>query len=226
MFVGAFDWDELRSLATTYLASLPTTGRTEQWQDRDIDPPMGLVDHVVRSGIEPRSITGLIFAGDADWDRQDALTLRTAGEMLQIRLRERLREELGGTYFVSVNANLQLQPDPEYRISIYYGSDPDRADELLAEVIEEIVWLRNGGEQEYLDTVKELLRTPREEQFRENNFWLNQIRSIAQRDGEFNDILRFEEWLDAITLDQVVAAAQQYMTPDRYIRVVLLPEEG
>ena len=59
VFVGAFDWDELRSLATTYLASLPTTGRTEQWQDRDIDPPMGSVDHVVRSGIEPRSITGL-----------------------------------------------------------------------------------------------------------------------------------------------------------------------
>ena len=96
----------------------------------------------------------------------------------------------------------------------------------MAEVIEEVNWLRNGGEQEYLDTVKELLRTPREEQLRDNNFWLNQIRTTTQRDGEFDDIPRFEEWLDAITLDQVVTAAQQYMTPDRYIRVVLLPEEG
>ena len=226
VFVGAFDWEELRSLSTTYLASLPTTGRAEQWRDVGIDPPMDLVDHVVRSGIESRSITGLIFAGDADWDRQDALTLKAAGEMLQIRLRERLREELGGTYFVSVNANFQLLPDPEYRISIYYGSNPDRADELLAEVIEGIDWLRNGGEQEYLDTVKELLRTPREEQLRDNNFWLNQIQATTQRNEQFTEIHDFEKWLDAITLDQVVATAQHYLTQDRYIRVVLLPEEG
>ena len=225
VFVGAFEWDQLRSLATTYLASLPTTGRSEQWIDTDIDPPMDLVDHTVRSGIEPRSITGVFFAGDADWNRQDALTLQVSTEMLQIRLRERLREALGGTYFVSVYSNLQSLPDHEYRISIYYGSDPERVDELFSAVIDEVNWLRNGGEQEMLDTVKELLRTPREDQLRDNNFWRDRIRSIAQRDGDFNAINRFEEWLDAITLDQVVAAAQQYMTPDRYIRVVLLPEE-
>ncbi len=231
VFVGAFEWDQLRSLATTYLASLPTTGRTEQWVDTDIDPPMDLVDHSVRSGIEPRSITGVFFVGDAEWNRREALTLQVSAEMLQIRLREKLREALGGTYFVSVYSNLQSLPDQEYRISIYYGSDPDRVDELLAAVIEEIEWLRNGGDtsvprQELLDTVKELLRTQREEQLRDNNFWQDQIRSIAQRDGEFDDIHRFDEWLDAITLDQVVATAQQYMTPDRYVRVVLLPEEG
>ncbi len=225
VFVGAFEWEQLRSLATTYLASLPTTGRSEQWINTDIDPPMDLVDHTVRSGIEPRSITGVFFAGDADWNRQDSLILQVSAEMLQIRLREKLREALGGTYFVSVYANLQSLPDHEYRISIYYGSDPERVDELFAAVIEEVNWLRNGGEQELLDTVKELLRTPREEQLRDNNFWRGQIRSIAQQDGDFDVIHRFEEWLDAITLDQVVAAAQQYLTPDRYIRVVLLPEE-
>ena len=229
VFVGAFEWDQLRSLATTYLASLPTTGRSEQWIDTDVDPPMELVEHKVRSGIEPRSITGVFFAGDAEWNptsvRSDALTLQVSAEMLQIRLRERLREALGGTYFVSVYANLQSLPDHEYRISIYYGSDPERVDELFSAVIEEVNWLRHGGEQASLDTVKELLRTPREQQLRDNNFWRDRIRSIAQQDGEFNAINRFEEWLDAITLDQVVAAAQQYMTPDRYIRVVLLPEE-
>ncbi|MYK61736.1 MAG: insulinase family protein [Chloroflexi bacterium] len=225
IFVGAFDWEQLRSLATIYLASLPTADRAEQWRDTDIDPPTGLVDHVVRSGIEPRSISAVVFAGDAEWDRQESLTLRVAGEMLQIRLRETLREDLGGTYFVNVNAELQSLPDHEYQISIFYGSDPDRTDELLNAVIEEIEWLREGGEQEYLDTVKELLRTPRQEQLRENGFWVNQIRAISQRGEEFAEINRFEERLDTITLDQVVAAAQRYLTSDRYIRVVLLPEE-
>ena len=226
VFVGAFDWDTLRSLTATYLAGLPTTGRAEQWRDVGIDPPTGLEDHTVRSGIEPRSTTALVFAGDMEWSRQEALTLTAAAEMLQIRLRERLREELGGTYSVGVNGRSRLLPDPEYQISIFFGSDPARAEELLEEVAEELDWLRDGGEQEYLDTVKELLRTPRQEQLRDNGFWLNQIQAAMQRGESFTAISGFDEWLEALTLEQVAAAARRYLTDDRYVRVVLLPEEG
>ena len=223
--VGAFDWENLRSLTATYLASLPTTGRAEQWRDVGIDPPMELEDHVVHSGTEPRSRTVLVFTGDTEWSREEALTLRVAGEMLGIRLRERVREELGGTYSISVNASGSSLPDPEYLVSIIFGSDPSRAEELFGEVIEEVNWLHAGGEEEYLDTAKELLRTSRQEQLRENGFWLSQIQSAAQRGELFTEIVSFDEWLEALTMEQVAAAAQRYFTDDRYVRVVLLPEE-
>ena len=226
VFVGAFDWDNLRSLTATYLASLPTTGRAEQWRDVGIDPPLERENHVVRSGSEPRGATVLVFAGEREWTRQEALTLTVAGEMLGIRLRERVREELGGTYSIRVRANSQLLPDPEYQVSIIFGSDPARSDELLAEVLEEVDWLRAGGEQRYLDTVKERLRTSRPEQLRDNGFWLNQIQTAVQRGESFTEIGRFDEWLEALTLDQVTAVARRYLTDDRYVRVVLLPEDG
>ena len=225
VFVGAFEWEALRSLTETYLASLPASGRVEQWRDVGIDPPTGLEDHVVRSGIEPRSRTVVVFAGDMEWSRDEALSLTAAAEILTIRLRERLREALGGTYFAFASARASRIPEPEYRISISFGSDPARADELLMEVFEELEWLRDGGEQEYLDTVKELLRTPREEQLRDNGFWLGQIQSSLQREQDFAGILDFEDRLDALTLEDVVAVAQRYLTDDRYVRVVLLPEE-
>ena len=213
-------------MTATYLASLPNTGRAEQWRDVEIDPPMELEDHVVHSGLEPRSRTVLVFAGDMEWSREEALTLTVAGEMLGIRLRERVREELGGTYSISVNADDSSLPDPEYLVSIIFGSDPSRAEELLDEVMEEVDWLRTGGEQKYLDTVKELLRTSREEQLRDNGFWLNQIQSAVQQGESFTPIVGFDELLEALTLEQVAAAAQRYLTGDRYVRVVLLPEEG
>ena len=225
VFVGAFDWEDLRSLTATYLASLPITERVEQWQDVGVDPPMELEDHVVRSGIEPRSNTVLVFAGDMEWSRQEALALTVAGEMLGIRLRERVREELGGTYSIRVNATGSSLPDPEYRVSIIFGSDPSRVEELLEEVLEEVDWLRAGGEQKYLDTVKELLRTSRQEQLRDNGFWLRQIRAAVQRGESFTEIVSFDERLEALTLEQVAAAAQRYFTGDRYVRVVLLPVE-
>ena len=148
-----------------------------------------------------------------------------AGEMLGIRLRERVREELGGTYSIGVGASGSSLPDQEYLISIIFGSDPARADELFAEVLEEVDWLRAGGEQKYLDTVKELLRTSRKEQLRVNGFWLSQIQVSVQRGESFTEIVSFDDSLEALTLEQVAAAAQRYLTDDRYVRVVLLPEE-
>ena len=159
-------------------------------------------------------------------ESQEALTLTVVGEMLQIRLRESLREALGGTYSVGAISRATRFPEPEYLLYVIFGSDPARADELFDAVFEEINWLRDGGEQDYLDTVKELLRTPREEQLRDNGFWLGQIQSLAQRGGSFASILDFDERLDAVTLEQVSAAARLYLTDDRYLRVVLLPEEG
>ena len=225
VFVGAFDWDDLRSLTATYLASLPSAGRAEQWRDVGVDPPDGVVEQVVRSGIEPRSATVWVFAGDAEWSREEALALEVAGEMLGIRLRERVREELGGTYSIQVSASARLLPDHEYQVAIIFGSDPSRAEELADEVAVELDWLRAGGDQGDLDTVKELLRTTREEQVRDNGFWLGQIRAATQRGESLTEIGRFDERLEALTLEQVVAAARRYLPTDRYVRVVLLPED-
>ena len=225
VFVGAFDWENLRSLSATYLASLPTTGRAEDWVDHDIDPPSGIEDHVVHSGVEPRSNTVLAFAGDMDWSREEALALNVAGEMLGIRLRERVREQLGGTYFIGVNAGSSTLPDTEYLASVIFGSDPTRVEELFEEVLVEVEWVREGGEQSYLDTVKEQLRTSRREDLRENGFWVGQIRNVVQRGEPFTEILRFDDILEALTLDDVASSAQRYFTPDMYVRVVLYPVE-
>ncbi len=225
VFVGAFDWDVLRDLTSRYLASLPTTGRVETWVDHDVDPPPGVEEHVVRKGIEPRSRTILIYAGDALWTREEALTATVAGEILGTRLRERVREELGGTYAISVRASISAIPDSEYLLYILFGSDPARVEELTAEVAVEVSWLRDGGEQSYLDTAKEQLRTSREEQLRENSFWLNQIRDATQRGESLGEISGFDERLEALTLEEVAAAARRYLIDDRYIHIVLLPEE-
>ena len=225
VFVGAFDWDDLRALSATYLASLPTTGRAEEWMDHGIDPPMGVENHVVHSGMEPRSNTVLAFAGDMDWSRAEALTLNVAGEMLGIRLRERPREQLGGTYYIAVNASSSTLPDTEYQTSIIFGSDPSRVEELFEEVLDQVNWLREGGEQNYLDTVKEQLRTSRQEQLRENGFWLGQIWVAVQQRESFAAIVGFNDRLEALTLEDVAAAAERYFTPESYVRVVLFPVE-
>ena len=146
--------------------------------------------------------------------------------MLGIRLRERVREQLGGTYHIGVNAGSSTLPDTEYQTTIIFGSEPSRVEELFDEVMDQVDWLREAGEQRYLDTVKELLRTARQEQLRENGFWLGEIRAAVQRGESFTEIIGFDERLEALTLEDVAAAAERYFTPESYVRVVLFPVEG
>ena len=226
IIVGAFDWDQLRTLTGRYLAALPSAGRREQWRDLAIDPPPGVVDRAVRKGIEPRSRTRLVFAGEMDWSRREALALAALKEMLQIKVRDRIEQDLGSTYSIYVGASASLLPDPEYLVFVDFGSDPARADELLEEVFGSIDWLAGGGDQEYLDKAKELLSGAREEQLRRNGFWLGQIEAVVERGEEFSAITGFDNRLAALTLDEVVGATQRYLGRDRYVRVVLLPEEA
>ncbi len=224
VFVGAFDWDELRSLSETYLASLPTSGRTETWQDIGFERPQGVIDEAVYSGIEPRSNTVWVFSGPMDWSRGESLALGAAGEVLQNRLRERVREQLGGTYAIQVGTRATALPASDFLFYVIFGSDPDRVEELLGEVEVEMDWLRDGGEQEYLDTVKELMRTRREDQLRDNGFWLSQIQDAVQQGEPFVEIGEFDVRLDELTLEQVAAAARRYLPMDQFVRVVLYPE--
>jgi zinc protease len=226
VFVGAFDWENLRSLTETYLASLPAAGATENWRDVGIDPPTGLIDEVVNSGLEPRAATVLVFAGEGDFSQHEALALAVAGDVLGIRLRESIREALSGTYAIQVDASRTRLPDAEYQISIVFGSDPGRTDELLAEVLEEIEWLRAGAAESYLATVKEQFISAREEQLRENGFWIRQILSASQRGDPFEQIADLEDRLATLTLDDLAAVARRVLPLDEYLRVVLLPEEG
>ena len=69
IIVGAFDWDALRSLTATYLASLPSSGRVETWRDVGIDPPPAIEERIVRQGVDERSITRVAFAGEMEWSR-------------------------------------------------------------------------------------------------------------------------------------------------------------
>ena len=226
IIVGTFDWDQLRTLASNYLAALPAAGRQEQWRDLNIDPPPDVVDLAVYKGIEPRSRTRLVFAGEMDWSRPEAMALVALKEMLQVKVRERIELDLGSTYSIHVGASASLLPDPEYRVFVDFGSDPARADELLDEVFGSVDWLVGGGEQEYLDTAKELISGAREEQLRRNGFWLGQIEAVVERGEDFSVIPAFDDRLEALTLNEVVDAAARYLNRDRYVRVVLLPEES
>ena len=224
-FAGAFDLATIRPLVERYLGALPDLGRTESWRDVGIDPPAGAIEKVVHKGLEPQSRTQIIYSGEAEYSREDANAISAMADILDIELREVLREDLGGTYGVGVGGSLSYRPDEEYSFSISFGSDPERAEELSAAVFEEIERLKaEGPDPETVDNVRETQRRTKETNLEENRYWLSQLAAFERAGRDLNAIPSYE-WIESWTAEQVRQAAIRYLRTDRYARFVLLPEQ-
>ena len=226
VFVGNFEVEQLRPLARTYLGSLPTTGRAENWRDVGISPPAGVVVKEVRRGIEPKSQTHIVFTGSFDYDRENSHLIGSLADLLQIRLRERLREDLGGTYSVSVAANPGRDPVPSYSLRISFGADPGRLEELTAEVFQEISLLKEHGPQESdVDKVRESQRRSLETNLKQNNYWLWLLVDAERLGVDPRGFGTDNEMIDRLTATLLRQAAAKYLPEDNYVRVSLYPEK-
>lgn len=224
-FVGNFELAEMRPLVEKYLGGLPDKNREETWHDVGIEKPEGIVKKEVKKGIEPKSKVTMIFHGDFVWNRKNRHHLSSMVAAFQIKLREILREDLGGTYGVRIRPSSSRYPDSEYSITIAFGCDPERVDELRGTVMDEIDNLKiRGLTKEYLDKVKESQRRKRETDLKKNNFWLSALQLAYYHDKDPRDILEFEKQVDSLTLGDIKSAARKYFNTRNYVQVVLLPE--
>ena len=223
-FVGAFEPEEIRPLVQTWLGGLPSLGRVETWRDVGIDPPEGVIEKVVRKGLEPQSQTRIIFAGDAEFSREEEMAISSLADVLDIRLRELLREDLGGTYGVGVSGSLSSRPDEEYAVRISFGSAPERAEELATVVFDEIERIRQEGpDPETVGKVRETQRRTRETQLEQNRYWLRRLQRLSRLGLGYGDAATYE-FIEGWTADEVQEAALRYLRDDQFVKVVLQPE--
>src|SRR5581483_10857533 len=138
----SFDLATMKPLVERYLGSLPALHRQETWKDIGAKPPTGVIEKRVEKGIEPKSQTAIVYTGPFEYDPAHRIALRAMSQILQSRLLETIREELGGTYSITANASYDKFPLPEYEVAIQFGSDPQRTDDLVKQVFAEIDKLR------------------------------------------------------------------------------------
>ena len=225
IFVGNIEPDIIKKLSRIYLGNLPAETEHLTIKDDGVDPPVGVIKKKVFKGQEPKSQTQLIFSGDFDWSRQTRYDINSMLHSLRIKLREVLREDLGGTYGVRVSSIIQEFPDEEYQIRISFGSDPERVAELTETVFTQIDSLRNFGTTEKnLIKIKEIQRRTFETSLKENSFWLGSIESYVWHKQDFGIMMKYDELVEALTLETIQKTANKYFDMNNYVLVSLYPE--
>jgi len=226
-FVGNFDLSELRPLVETYIGGLPSHNREETWRDIGLNYPEGIITKDVKAGMEPKSRVNIIFTGPFQWVYQNRYDMSSMIDVLRIKLREILREDMGGTYGVGVSHSVSHYPEEEYSITISFGCSPERVEELTSAVFGQIDSLKTYGTKDtYLRKVKETHKRKRETDLKENSFWLNVLRFYYYHDEDPLTLLEFDEKVENLSLDAIQKAAQKYFNMDNYVKVVLHPKDG
>ena len=225
VIVGNFTVDSIRPLVLTWLGGLPATQRKETWKDIGVHLPTGVVTRDVKRGTEPKARTVIVFNGPFEWTRQNRYALASLVEVLRMRFRDVLREELGGTYDVSVSQSSERDPRQEYQVTVDFGSSPERADTLRAAVFREIERIkRDGPTAEEIEKVREMQRRSEETEVRQNGFWVSTLASAARYGQDPRIVLRRSELRASLTPTLLRDTARKYLDESRYVQVRLLPE--
>jgi zinc protease len=225
-FVGTFQVSEITPLVARWIGGLPSTGRrTAAFRDMGVRFPPALVRDEVRKGKEPASRTAMTFFGDAGNDEFEMHRVRAAASILSIRLREILREELGGTYGVSVSYETSLPLPGHGAVVVQFGSAPENVEKLTQAAITEIERLkREGPSLDDVNRVKEMEKRDLETNARQNAYWLGSLQTVHLYGWDPTGILRRPQRTDNLTREILHGIFRKYFPMDRYTVVTLRPE--
>jgi zinc protease len=226
VLVGNFTPASMKPLVLTWLGGLPSQNRHETWRDLGVRPPDGIVKVEVKRGLEPKSEVRIVFAGSADFSRENRHDLTALSDVLETRLREVLREDMGAVYGVSVDAELDKRPRPSYRLRIQFGCAPEKVDTLVQATFNEIESIQKKGVGDvYINQVKEQERRERELDLTDNNFWLNALELYLTEGLDLRDLNNYDKLIARVSSDNIRDTAQKYLNTQRYVLGVLRPEK-
>jgi zinc protease len=224
--VGSFKVDEVVPLLEKYVASLPSKGSaTGRANDLKLQFPEQVVREVVYKGQDPRSQTLMSFFADTGLEEFETHRLQAATVVVENRLRDILREQLGGTYSVGVGYS-NTSPVPGYgTTSVSFGSSPENVEKLQAAVMGEIARLRKEGPSAAdVQAVKEAEKNSIQEGLRENGYWQGSLQALHILGRDPRGILRRIERADSLTQENIHAAIRKYFPAERSTIVTLMPE--
>jgi len=218
--------DNFEILVKKYIASIPESDGRENWIDRDLNLIEGVNSIETYAGIEQQSSVNILFSGDYEWTLENNTALYALRELLNIRLREEVRESASGTYGVSVSASAIKFPEEEYHLSIGFSCDPTRVEELTKIVFEVIDEVKESTvSEDNLNKIKEGFRRTYEESLKENSYWLGLMDAVYRYNLDSTYLLDKPSRNNNLSSEIILDAAIKYLNTDNYFKAVLYPEK-
>ena len=225
-FVGNIDAEKAKPLLATYLGSLPSKPKENKFTDEGLRPVKGIVDLLVNKGAAKQSRVTILFTGEAPYSLEEDLKIKALTAALNIKIIEKLREDMSLIYGGGMSGALTKRPYNHYSISANFPCSPENVDKVITAFFDIIKNAQNKGiEQNDLDKVKETLKKQNEDQMKENDHWLNVLSSAWIENDNPIWVYDYSKKVNSITVQDLQEAAKKYLNMYNYIKAILNPEK-
>jgi zinc protease len=223
--VGNIGKDTVMQMVEKYIGSLPSTNRKETWVDRKVEQPKGKITREISLPlIIPKSTIFISFAEDMKYNPYNYLGLEVIKGILDLVYTEKVREDKGGTYGVSVSLSEQKRPAQIAEGMITFDCDPARANELKTIIYNELDTIMiKGPSQVNLDkAVSNILKT-REEDKMHNSYWSSIISKYYIYGINSNDPANYEDILKSYKIKDIKKIAMQMFKKADVVDLIFKP---
>ena len=223
---GTFDPQAITPLLARYLGSLPSSdGPRSTFVDLGIRFPSKPQRETVFKGKEPRSSTAISFYADPPADAMEQEKVAAAITVLEMTMRDVLREDLGQTYGVSVGLSQALPQRGGGHTQVRFGAAPENIASMTDRVLAEVKRLQaDGPSEDVAARVRETARRSYETSLRQNGYWLRRMQTIHMLGGDPSDIVTRDARIQTLTPAVIRDALIRYFPLDRITVVTLMPE--
>ena len=210
-----------------YLGYIKPLDAPNSWVDVGKRFPNGVLNKTIYKGLEQKSFVYLTFSGEMPWSENESVNLKTFTNAFKIKLREVLREEMGGTYGVWVPSKLSKYPNSKYIFRVIFGCDPQNVEVLTEALFNQIELVKKDGlDSTYLSKAKEMQKNEFDKNIRENKYWLSQLQSIYFNNSSPYMLNGYKELINNIETEDIIGLENQYLNMENYVKVVLYPEQN
>ena len=225
-FVGNIDVVKAKPLLEMYLGSLPASAKENKFTDVGLRPVKGVVEAVVNKGQAKQSIVNVIFNGEVPYSIDAKRELQALMDVMNIKIIEKLREEMSGIYGGGMSGTLTNRPYNNYSIRISFPCGPENVDKLIAALFDLIKTAKEKGiDPKDLDKVKETLKKQEEDQRKQNDYWMLGLSHAFIEHDDPMSMLDYPKKVDALTVQELQKIAIKYFDMKNYVKAVLNPEK-
>jgi zinc protease len=223
--VGNIGKDTVMPMVEKYIGSLPEAGRKETWIDRKVEQPKGKIIREISLPLTiPKSTIFISFAEGMKYNPYNYLGLEVIQGILDIVYTEKVREDKGGTYGVSISLSEQKRPTELAEGMITFDCDPARANELKAIIYNQLDTIMiKGPSQVNLDkAVSNLLKT-REENKMHNSYWSSILTRYYSYGINSNDPANYENILKSYKIKDIKKIAGEMFKKADVVDLIFKP---
>ena len=224
---GNIEEEVAREMASRYIGSLPSRHMAETYRDLGMNQPEGTVRKEIPVPLTvPKATVVISYSARTKYEPSNNLPMDVLKGILDLVYTEKVREEQGGTYGVSINATSQKRPDEKASLLVAFECDPERAAELRQIIYDELEAIaKNGPRQADLEkTVSNMLKT-REEASQHNSYWANIIRSYYLNGFDNNDNQNYADILNKLTVKDIKKTVKKVLAKADLLELVFVPEK-